>query len=105
MPRPTRKTPDKSSEAEEVSWSRRRRKSAAGRGEPCKKNSMTIEAGMYMKTNKTMTTCPGKKAKLIRKRNDIFCKSTCFLLKSSGCLPFFEHLRTNLALQNIEARW
>src|SRR5271157_129231 len=76
MPRPTRKTRDKSSRAGEAPGSRQRGKRGAGGAG--KKKLITIEAGICMKTNKTTTICPEKKGHFCITKRHFMQRHTSF---------------------------
>jgi hypothetical protein len=65
---------------------------------------MTNEAGMCMKTNKRPTIFTAKKAKPLRRRNDILYKCIRLLENSTGFLSLWERWGTNPALRDAETR-
>src|SRR5271157_1335938 len=90
MPRPTRKTRDKSSRAGEAPGSRQRGKRGAGGAG--KKKLITIEAGICMKTNKTTTICPAKKRHFCITERHFMQRHTCFA-EIGGFLVTFRALK------------
>jgi len=84
---------DQSSRAGEVPGSRRGGKRGAGGAG--KKKLITIEAGICMKTNKTMTICPAKKGHFcITKRH--FMQRHTYFAKIGGFLVAFRALKKRI---------
>ncbi len=104
MPRPTQEMQDKLSEAREVPSSRRRGKVAWG-GSTEKKMLINHERSRNVYENKqNYDTFTEEKGDISTQRNDILCKRTRILLKSSFFLSLLERWGTNLSLQNVETR-
>jgi hypothetical protein len=68
-------------------------------GEPWKKDFMTIEAGICMKTNKTTTICPAKKRHFCKTERHFTQKHT-FLAEIDGFLSFLERVAQSLCVSD-----
>jgi hypothetical protein len=70
---------------------------------PGKKKLITFEAGICMKTNKTTTICPAKRATFLQNKWTSCAEARDFRHKSTVFLIFLEQFAMNSTLQMIEA--